>query len=164
MTERRPETSDVKTLECKYNSNAQLTKDSTTIEYEKKKLEPKCCLNKLYGALTKKTNDERSFPCLSSWLSLRIESIVFVICGIIIAVAGNVMLVTLFSNNKLENASPSIDTYDKIPDVNFDNFSSITFSERITTNMSRKFVSDTKVLTDVATSGNTTADQVIFLR
>ena len=164
MTERIPNTLDVKTPECEYNSNAPLTKDSTTIEYEKKKLEPKCCLNKIFGALTNTTNDERRFSCPSSWLSLKIESIVFVICGIVIAVAGNVMLVTLYSNNTLENAAPSIDTYDKIPDVNFVNFSSIKFSERITTNLSRKLVSDTKILPDVATSGNTTADPVIFLR
>ena len=164
MTDTRPKTRDSNTTDCKYNSNAPLTKDSRTLEYEEKKLEHKCCLNKIFGALTNKTNDERSFSCPSTWLSLRIESIVFVICGIVIAVAGNVMLVTLYCNNTLENTAPSIDTYDKIPDVNFDNFSSIKFSERITTNMSRKLVSDTKVLTDVATSGNTTADQVIFLR
>ena len=42
MTERRPKTRDVKSPGCEYNSNAPLTKDSTTIEYEKKKLEPKC--------------------------------------------------------------------------------------------------------------------------
>ena len=163
MTETRPKTRDIKTLECKYNSNAPLTKDST-IECEKKKLERKCCFNRIFGALKNKTNDERSFSCPSSWLSLKIESIVFVICGIVIAVAGNVMLVTLYSYNTLENASPSIDTYDKIPDVNFDNFSSIKFSERITTNMSKKLVSNTNVLHDVATSGNTTLDQVIFQR
>ena len=161
MTETRPKTRDSKTLECEYNSNAPLTKDST-IECEKKKLERKCCFNKIFGAFTNKTNDERSFSCPSSWLSLKIESIVFVICGIVIAVAGNVMLVTLYSNNTLENAAPSIDTYDKIPDVNFDNFSSIKFSERITTNMSKKLVSNTNVLHDVVTSGNTTLVQVIF--
>ena len=161
MTETRPKTRDIKTLECEYNSNAPLTKDST-IECEKKKLERKCCFNRIFGALKNKTNDERSFSCPSSWLSLKIESIVFVICGIVIAVAGNVMLVTLHSNNTLESASPSIDTYDKIPDVNFDNFSSIKFSERITTNMSKKLVSNTNVLHDVVTSGNTTLVQVIF--
>ena len=163
MTETRPETRDGKILECEYNRNAPLTKD-LTIQYEKKKLEPKCCLNKIFGALANKTNDGRRFSCPSSWLSSRIESIVFVICGMVIAVAGNVMLVTLYSNNTLENASPSIDTNDKIPDVNFDNFSSIRFSERITTNMSQKLVSNTKVLLDVAASGNITLDQVIFLR
>ena len=163
MTETRPKTRDSKTLECEYNSNAPLNKDST-IEYGKKKLERKCCFNKIFGAFTNKTNDEKSFSCPSSWLSFRIESIVFVICGIVIAVAGNVMLVTLYSNNTLENVSPSIDTYDKIPDVNSDNFSSIKFSERITTNMSKKLVSNTNVLHDVATSGNTTLDQVIFQR
>ena len=163
MTEIRPKTRDIKTLECEYNSNAPLTKDST-IECEKKKLERKCCFNRIFGALKNKTNDERSFSCPSSWLSLKIESIVFVICGIVIAVAGNVMLVTLYSNNTLENASPSIDTYDKIPDVTFDNFSSIKLSERIATNMSEKLVSNTKVFPDIAPSGNTTVDQVIFLR
>ena len=161
MTETRPKTRDSKTLECEYNSNAPLNKDST-IEYGKKKLERKCCLNKIFGAFTNKTNDEKSFSCPSSWLSLRIESIVFVICGIVIAVAGNVMLVTLYCNNTLENANPSINAYDKIPDVNFDNFSSIKFSERITTNMSKKLVSNTNVLHDVVTSGNTTLVQVIF--
>ena len=163
MTETRPETRDGEIPECEYNSNAPLTKD-LTIQYEKKKLEPKCCLNKIFGALENKTNDGRRLSCPSSWLSSRIESIVFVICGMVIAVAGNVMLVTLYYNNTLENASPSIDTYDKIPDVNFDNFSSIKFSERITTNMSKKLVSNAKVLLDVAASGNTTLDQVIFLR
>ena len=161
MTDTRPKTRDSNTTNCEYNSNAPLTKDST-IECEKKKLERKCCFNRIFGALKNKTNDERSFSCPSSWLSLKIESIVFVICGIVIAVAGNVMLVTLYSNNTLESASPSIDTYDKIPDVNFDNFSSIKFSERITTNMSKKLVSNTNVLHDVVTSGNTTLVQVIF--
>ena len=161
MTDTRPKTRDSNTTNCEYNSNAPLTKDST-IECEKKKLERKCCFNRIFGALKNKTNDERSFSCPSSWLSLKIESIVFVICGIVIAVAGNVMLVTLYSNNTLENASPSIDTYDKIPDVNSDNFSSIKFSERITTNMSKKLVSNTNVLHDVVTSGNTTLVQVIF--
>ena len=164
MSDARPKIRDSNTTDCEYNSNTPMTKDSTTIEYEKKKLEPKCCLNKIFGTLTNKTNDERSFSCPSTWLSLRIESIVFLICGIVIAVAGNVMLVKLYSNNTLENASPSIDTYDEISDVKFDNFSSIKFSERTTTNMSQKLVSNTKVLPGVSPSGNTTVDQVIFLR